>query len=245
MKTILLLLVVLLLFATAVHADTYVKQHAHTDEYYYGGQVSPALDSENEFWLGDNRMMYATEQRLIIIDNNEKKLIFANKSDSTYAETALPLDWTQLVTEDFAGRLKMFETVGTVEASDETRMIEGFNCTAYKINTYIPYQGTKYNEQDITLWLTNDLPQATKTFSAIARDIYKLRNYKEDFIAELLKMEGFQIREDVTHYQQGMSYTSTESAVEVSEKEPPEGIYSLPGWFKKKERLSREDLQEG
>jgi len=245
MKTCLLLLVVLLLSVVTVHADIYVKQHAQTDEYYFGGQVSPALDSENEFWLGDNKILFATEQRLIIIDKNENKLIFANKSDSTYAETTLPLDWMKFVPEDFAGRLKMFETVGTVEATSETRMIEGFNCTAYKGNLYIPYQGTKYNERDVTLWITTDLPEATKTFSAIAHDIFKLRNYKEDFITELVKIDGFQILEETMNYQQGMSYTSTETVVEVSEKEAPEGTYTLPEWFKKKELLSREDLQDG
>lgn len=244
MKTGLLLMAVLLLTATAVTADIHVKQHAHTDEYYFGGQVSPALDSENEIWLGDNKMMFATEKRIIIIDKGENKLTFANKSDSTYAETALPLDWTKFVPEDFAGRLKMFETVGTVEKTGETRMIEGFNCTAYKINAYIPYQGIKYNEQDITLWVTADLPQATKTYGAIAPDILKLRNYKDDFIAELLKIEGFQILEETMNYQQGMGYASSEQAVEVSEKEPPAGAYTLPEWFRKKELLSREDLSD-
>jgi hypothetical protein len=244
MKAGLLLLAVLFLSVAAVHADTYVKQHAHTDEYYFGGQVSPALDSENEFWLGNNKMIFATEKRIIIVDKNENKLIFANKSDSTFVETALPLDWMKFVPEDFAGRLKMFETVGTVEKTNETRVIEGFNCTAYKINAYIPYQGTKYNEQDITLWVTADLPQAAKTYGAIAPDILKLRNYKEDLIAELLKIEGFQILEETMNYQQGMSYTSTETAVEVSEKEPPAGVYALPKWYKKKELLSREDLSD-
>jgi hypothetical protein len=243
MKLCVLLLAVLILPAATVHADTYVKQHSHTDEYYFGGQVSPALDSENEMWLGDMKMMYATEQRIIIVDKNANTLVFANKTDSTYAETALPLEWANFVPEDFAGRLQMFETVGTVEATGETRMIEGFNCTAYKINAYIPYQGIKYNELDIMLWVTKDIPHATATFNAISRDIFKLRNYKEDFIAELMKIEGMQILEETTHYQQGMSYTSSETAVEVSEKDAPAGTYTLPDWFKKKEQLSRDDLQ--
>lgn len=242
MKTLLSFLA-LLLFAPPAQADYYVKQHSHTDEYYQSGRVSPARDSESEYWLGENRMRYETELRIIIIDRKKQTLIFANKSDSTFAEAPLPLDWAALVPEDLAARLKTAEAAGTVEPAGEKRKIDGYACSAYKIKTYVPYKDKKLNERAATLWITNDLPRAAAAFATVAPDIFKLRNYSDELSAELLKMGGFLMLEETLNYRQGMSYKSTDRVVEVREREPPDDAYTLPEWFEKKKRLSRADLE--
>ena len=93
MKTVIVILAVLLIPAAGAVADVCFKQHAHTDEYYYGGGVNPAEDTDIEIWFGDKTMAYIIENRSIVIDLGNQKLTWINLDDSTYAETSLPFEW--------------------------------------------------------------------------------------------------------------------------------------------------------
>jgi hypothetical protein len=74
MKTVFVILAACLFFAVGASADICFKQHAHTDEYYYGGGMHEAVDQDIEIWLGDKTMAYITENRSIVIDLGNQKL---------------------------------------------------------------------------------------------------------------------------------------------------------------------------
>lgn len=41
----------------------------------------------------------------------------------------------------------------------------------------------------------------------------------------------------------GFTVSSTDEIIEMAEKDPPAGVYSIPQGFTKKDQLTREDLQ--
>ncbi|UCH85160.1 MAG: hypothetical protein JSW50_05575, partial [Candidatus Latescibacterota bacterium] len=129
MKAVLVILAVILVCAGGASADVCFKQHAHTDEYYYGGGVNEAEDQNIEVWFGDKNMAYITENRSIVIDLAAQKLTWVNHNDSTYAETTLPFDWTNIATEETVQWLGRYPRMGKVTATEETKKINGRQCT--------------------------------------------------------------------------------------------------------------------
>jgi hypothetical protein len=245
MKSLSFLLAVLFIlgFAVTAGADTCVKQKRHMDEYYYGGIVTPEENSETEFWFGDNKMAVLTANRTIIVDAGKEVLIFANHLDSTYVETALPFDWSNVVDESTLGLLARYRTEGDVMGTDETKEILGRTCKMFLVETWIEDGGTKFNEREEQLWMSNDLPIDWKAYGEITRNTLRLMNWDDALIDAFPVVEGFILASEADVFQQGFSVKETENVVEVVEMQPETDVYSLPSYFRKKDQLSMADLR--
>jgi hypothetical protein len=242
MRSFLLMLAALFIGVPLADADVYLKHEVHTDGYYFGGENSPPEDRAYEVWIGDKRMSMLHEHRAIVMDLNQNLLTFINLDDSTYAETPLPLDWSNLLSEEDAARVRMFQTVGVVKESCETKKIGDQECRSYETTTWIPYQGTKYNETDTKGWLTIDVPFDPATYEEMKVHNLRLENLTEELIEEVKKIPGYPLAVEDNTFIKGFSVRTTNEVVEMSEKAPPEGVYSAPEGFAKKEKLSLRDL---
>jgi hypothetical protein len=74
-------------------------------------------------------------------------------------------------------------------------------------------------------------------------NLHELRNFSDSFIAELKKIQGFSIASETLFYPKGFSVKSTAEVIEMSIKDPPEGIYSLPDGYTIKEKMTIQDLR--
>ena len=243
MKSLMLTLAILFVGASLAGADVYLKHEVHTDGYYYGGHTTPPEDRAYEVWLGDRKMSVIHDHRIIIIDLNKKTLAFINRDDSTYAETELPLDWSNLLSEQDAARVLMYQTEGIVKESTETRKVDNRECTKYELTSWIPYEGTRYNETDTEGWMTTDLPFDMDVYEEIKIHNLRLQNMKEELLEEVRKIRGYRLVGEEDTYVKGFSIKTTDEVVEISEKDPPADVYSAPEGFTKKEKLSMQDLR--
>lgn len=241
--------VVLLVFAfffvpgAGAGADICVKQHAHTDDYYYGGEVTPAEDTYIEVWFGDKRMAYVTDNRSIVIDLAGEKLTWINHTDSTYAETTLPFEWAGIADEEAVAFLGRYPSRGTVEATDRMREINGYSCKCYEITSWIEVQGSRYNETDEELWVTTDVPLDWDTFDKTNAIFAKLRNADPGYAEALAVVKGYPILSDGNRFIKGFSVKTTEEVLEVLERDPHKDVYSVPEGFTRKEKLTIQDLR--
>ena len=112
MRTTATVLLILFVACSAADADVRVRHHAHTDGYYYGGTTTSAEDLEYEVWMGDGMLSYIRGQRKLIFDREAQLLTYVNMSDSTYIETAVPFEWSDLIVEEEYERLMRFQTTG-------------------------------------------------------------------------------------------------------------------------------------
>jgi hypothetical protein len=228
-----------------VGADTCIKQKRHMDEYYYGGIVTPEENSETEFWFGGKKTAVFTANRSVIIDAGKGVLIFANHLDSTYVETTLPFDWSNVVDENTLGLLERYRTEGNVKATDETKEVLGRKCKLYEIETWIENDGTKFNQREERLWMSDDLPIDWEAYGKITVNTLRLMNWDDALIeAFTTGFNGFTMASDADVYQQGFSVKETEIVVEVIETQPETDVYSLPSFFKKKDQLTLADLRD-
>jgi hypothetical protein len=240
---VLALFFALLAVASVTFADTLIKQRAHTDEYYYGGRVTPAEDRVNELWIGSDRIAYLSAERHIIVDAEKNTLTFVNRVDSTYVEADLPFEWSKLVPEQMEATLARYRTHGHVQPSETKKTIGRWECHRYDVTSWIDTDSGKYNERDSRIWVTQDLPIDWTRYRALNLHLLKLLNYDDDLVAALDEVPGFVVHEEADRYVHGFSVRSFEEVFEVEETTPRADVHSVPATFKKKEVLSMADLR--
>lgn len=242
MKLFVSCLLILILASSTAVADTYIRHKVHTDGYYYGGQVTDPEEREYEVWIGKDLISYKHDRRMIILDLKNDMLTFINLQDSSYAETALPIVWEDLLDEEAVGRALQFRTEGVITDTGKTKTIDGRECRCYEINSWIPYEGTKYNERDTRIWVTTDMPFDMDAFMKTNLHYQQLQRYNETFLEELKNIKGYEVASESKLYIKGFAVNETEEIIEISEKEAPAEAYSAPEGFTKKEKLTIQDL---
>jgi hypothetical protein len=242
MKWKLVALAAALLVPPGAGADTYVRSESHTDSYYRGGTVIPEDDSVRELWIGERRLAYRTEAQKIIVDLEQQSLVFVNLRENTYVETALPLDLSVVFSEEDAATLQLYRRTGKVRKTDESKKIGDRACTAYEFNDWIPYEGSRLNEREVTTWVTTDVPFDLKTFGLMFANLGRLGNLEDGYLEQLVAIEGFQLATDEVRYAEGLAITTTIRVVDISVAEPPPEAYAVPAGCEKKEQLSMQDL---
>jgi len=242
MKLFVSCLVILVITSSAAAADTFIRHKVHTDGYYYGGTVTDPEEREYEVWIGEERVSYKHDRRMIILDLKNEILTFINLQDSSYAETALPIVWKDLLDEEAAGRALQFKTVGVIKDTGETKTIDGRECRCYEINSWIPYEGTKYNERDTQIWVTTDMPFDMDAFMETNLHYLRLQRYEDAFLEELLNIKGYEVASESKLYIKGFAVNESEEIVEIYDQEAPADAYSVPAGFTKKEKLGIQDL---
>ncbi len=244
MKKILVVIFILLTGWVFANADVYIKIKTHTDSYYDAGVIMPAEDSIEEIWIGDGKIVFISENptKIYDLENNLVSIIFPK--NKIYAQSPLPLDRSKLLTEQYYSELQMFKIKGIVRETDETKKIGEWNCQKYELETWIMYEGNRDVEKDISLWMTMEVPFDLDMYGKGAANERKLRDlrYDDDLLSEWNKIKGCQIVLEMTSYYRGVARRYYEEVVEISEKNPPEGIYSVPPGYTKKERLSWQDF---
>jgi hypothetical protein len=244
MKSVLILLMLLPLIAiSAVHADVCIRHKVHTDGYYYGGVVTEPENREYEVWLGDGKVSFMHEHRMVIYDMNNEKFTFVNFDDSTYVEATLPYEWGDLLAEQDVARVQMYPITGTVGKTENTKEINNHKSCEYEINSWVMYENNKYNERDGKTWMTTDMPFDLSVYKRAYVHYLKLQNLTEELIGEMKEIEGYPIAIETDLFIKGFSVKTTDEVMQVSEIDPPRDVYSAPDGFSKKEKLTIQDLR--
>ena len=238
MRRVTILLLALILLPATVSADLYLRTMIHTDATYHHGAVVPAEDSETELWIGDGKMSYDDESRRFLFDLDEGKLIIMEMADSGYVETDLPLDLTKIVPPDYVERLAMFPITGKVSILGETREVRGRECRSYMIYHFIDYNDIKYNETERTVWACDDLGIDERFEKAWLATMFTMNNFKPELIEQIVEAGGWELLSSSVRYSEGQQVHSGREVVEIEEREPPEGVYTVPSWFRKKDYIN-------
>ncbi|MBN2183913.1 MAG: hypothetical protein JW746_01145 [Candidatus Krumholzibacteriota bacterium] len=232
--------IVLLLLAGAVslNAETCITTKEHTDASYHHGTVEPASDSESEVWIGEGRIASIGEDHHLIFDFPGNRLTIIQLRDSSYVEAELPLDMTRIVAPEMAQRMTMFQTTGEVKALDEKKDIGGRECVCYFLGSWIDYMGTRFRETERTSWVTTDLPFDIVMLESYYDAVFRLNNFGSEYIEARKAVVGLEIFSESIQYSEGQANKSTAEVVEIAEKDPPAGVYTVPEGYVKKDVLT-------
>jgi len=237
------IIVAALVFPVCAGADVYVRREAHTDGYYAGGSMNPPDDSVVEIWIGDKRMAYVNPGMKVVVDAEKKTLVFVNRRDNTYVKTALPLDLASLFSEEELGTLQVYKRAGSVKKTEAGKKIGKRDCTAYQTRDWIDFEGGRVAERSAEIWVTTDVPFDLKAFDTMYANMRKLGNFSDDYMEQLSLIRGFEMAGEQTSFNESVAVTTTSSVVELTEKDPAPGTYSVPDGCTEKELLTLQDLR--
>ena len=243
MKSVLLAVLALLVPASSLSAEVCVKHHTHTDAYYYGGTNNPEVNRDFEFWFGEGKMAMVQEQVKMIFDVSGNTFTFIHLTDSIYLQTTLPPQWENIIVEEEVGRIQMYQYTGEIKELGEEKELDGHKCAGFMTTTWIPYEDIKYNETDELTWYTEDIPVDLDIYKKVYPCLLKLRNYNAEFIETLGGGNGYPMMSEEKRYQKGIEIKTVTTIEDISEKDAPEGFWSAPEGYTKKDRITISELQ--
>ncbi|MFO7866919.1 MAG: hypothetical protein R6V02_08950 [Candidatus Aminicenantes bacterium] len=238
MKKLIAFLSLMFFLAGVSVADVYIKQNSHTDAIEMMGQSQPAEDEVNHLWLGDDKMAMHSEQQSIIIDLDAGKMMMIDHQDETYVEMELPLDMSKYFPPQMEQMMGQMEVKVTPTTQSQT--ISGYKCTAFEVDINFMRMNMKQ-----TVWASTDVPFDWKSYSEKMLPMMQqaMMRLGSEALDEFKKIEGFQIKTEMTMNMMGSEVNSYTEVVEIVDKSAPEGTYTFPEGYTKKEKFSMEDLQ--
>lgn len=236
-KTRNLFTLIFLILTIRAHADIYIQERVHAESFYDIGTVFPAVTTERELWIGAARMTFIDQKMTVIIDNNKNLISILNRKVKTYIESPIPLDMSKIISQGLYLKIKSYQINGFVKEIKKTKRIKEKNCGLFEIIIDSPYS------KEIKVWATTDVPFDWKEVRGMYSNIWRLGNYSADFIRMFGKIKGYRIISQETMWMYGCEEKREFEVIKISEKNPPENIYSIPGGYTKIDKLSLQDFR--
>jgi hypothetical protein len=240
MKKILFVVFLVLVFSVLLSADVYIKSNIHTDAFAMMGKNQPAKDEITEQWIGNNQMANITGDKVMIMDMNKNVMFIVNPKEKSYVETTLPLDMSKLIPKEMAPMMGMMKLTVKVTPNGQTQKIGKWNCSGYDVDMNMSMMQMK-----MKVWATTEVPFDWKVFAKIYANVSKMSFMDDAAIAEFMKIVGHQVASEMTMNVMGSNMKVSTQVVEITKKDAPAGIYTVPAGFSKKDNLSLQDLRGG
>lgn len=234
---------VALLVGSTAGADVYIKETNRTESYVLGFQTDTKNDPPTELWMSETRIAYRIPRRTYIVDLEAQTFTVVNAESRTYVESPLPLDPSAILSDDVQARYEVWRRSGTVNDVGKTEEILGKTANEYEIEFWEVENGEKSNAQSARVWATTDVDFDWKRIDELLDPLRIILNRDETLRGELHKIKGVQLKVEWWTGWFGKGRKHLTEVVEIAlDRDPPEGVYTPPGSFKKKERLAKKDL---
>jgi len=204
------------------------------------GQNQPAKDEVMEQWIGNNQLVNKTGDKVMIMDTNKNMMYIVNPKEKSYVETQLPLDMAKLLPKEAASMMSMMKVTVKVTPNGQNKKISQWNCVGYDVDMNMMMMQMK-----MKVWATTEVPFDWKMFSKMYANVSKMQFMDDAAIAELMKINGYQVASEMTMDMMGSKIKVTSQVTEIAQKPAPAGIYAVPAGFTKKATLSMEDMRGG
>lgn len=243
-KSCFIVLAGLLMLTTVsmVQADIYIRARASTDPINAYGQNIPAREMIIEQWIGDDFYCQKSGDSVsYIYDFKKNKMYVIFPRAKSYLELTPPVDYASLLPDELSQMAQALEQLTiSVKPTGETRTINNLRCQGYEVEITVLMMPSR-----MKVWAAEEVPPNLKNFTEkIWPELLKLQlRGNETIKAELAKLKGLWMAYETRVQTMGLEISSRYEVEEISKKTPPPGIYSIPADYKKKDKLSTEDLQ--
>jgi len=236
-RTIIIFVLMFLLVGFSYGADTYIKKIIQNKAFILEGQEHEDREEIIETWIGKKKLAVHGQERSLIVLLDRKIIYYIDHVQKTYVEMTVPVDIHQYIPESL-GQLMEQVTV-SVTPTEEFQEFEKRECRVYEVDIESLMISMK-----MKVWATLDVPFDRKTYlEEMYPELAKVTHLLTDkAVTELLKIEGFHYRTEITLSFMGAEMKSTQDVVEMSRKSVPDNIYALPSDYTKKDRLSLQDF---
>ncbi|MBN2054787.1 hypothetical protein JW905_07685 [bacterium] len=233
-----LVLTVALTAAPLVSADTYLKYESHTDGFSMMGQTQPPKDDFNTMWLSkEHALINQGGESSVLVNIGDNKMYIINHKEKNYAEMEMG-DLSSMIGEkEMSDKEKeqfnqlmasMMQLKATVTKTDQTKKIEKWNSTLYTVTTKMAMGAT-----DSNIWASNEIKVDSELYLALTNAMLSKQPGFEEFMKEMMKIDGVPVLKESTTEVMGTKIKSTEKLVEFKDTNPPADTYMVPKDYKK------------
>jgi hypothetical protein len=222
-----LIVIGLMLVASAGSADTKVEQITHTDAVQMMGQSQPATDTKTVTWFGKDMMAAISDDTTMIVRLDQKKAYVVDHSERTYSELDLPIDPAKLMPPGMAEQMAQFMKFDvTVTPTDEHKQIGEWRARRYNVDINGPMMQTT-----IVAWATTEVDIDISAAKEMSNQLLLLQPGMEPMARELMKIEGFQIASDTVTKAMGAEIGTSSKTLSIVKEDPPPGTYEVPAGY--------------
>ncbi len=239
-KTVLLVLITMV-FCGAAFADIYVKEQFKREAFYRMGNMTPEVKRESEYWFGDGTLARVNQRRRMVLDTRQNRIILVNLGTKTYMELPLPIDVQKVRDPQLSNLMKMYQVVLKVEETGKKKKVKDWNCSGYKLVNRLMQNGNIATETETVHWVSEKMEFKWELVGRLTRNLSTFIVEDEASLDQLEKIKGFPLYSESVRHIEGTPIKSVREVVEISKKEPPKDVYSVPAGFKKKETFTRDD----
>ena len=251
MKTIITFLCAIILFTFFVQADGYVKGIFHVDGGYRWGQNVPENNALYEWWFTNDkvtlivtgwRLQFLNTDRRLTFDIKKNRVIAVDLIKKTFVEIPLTMNPLSQIDPELAKALKRFKMFGKVKKTGTQKTIQHKKCEEYLVQEWILKGDIRYFQRDRKVMATTDVSFDWQLLAKLYEWIRSFFNPRGSYVNELKKINGFVFAENGTIYESAGEVTYNFKVKEISQLQPPPGIYDAPIGFRKENHFSRTDL---
>lgn len=242
MRTCITFFLMLVFLCITGYAAVYVKGNHHFDSYYSYGTVHPESDQVNQWWFDKGKVSFITPDWRLTLDKQEKRIIVVNRREKNYTEIPLPVKRSFHLDQSLIGILKDYQLGGTITAAGEKETINGKVCDSYKVSEWIIYQKERFYDRERTIRITDDVPFDWRLLEELHQWVRSYFNPQKSYLSHLKKLQGFVLASQEVQINNGKEIKWNFRVVEISSKQAPDDTFVIPKDYKKKDKLSREDI---
>jgi hypothetical protein len=191
-------------------------------------------------WIGDG--VYANVQdKQVTIVNSKKKIMYIVYNDKkTYVEMKLPLDIKKYLPSGAGAEMakKMLNSMtAKVTANGKTGKVGNWNTKGYTVvmtmNMGMPVTMT------MNIEASTDVPFDWKKLSTEYMESMMMStgSMSSKVVNEMKKIKGYTVKMDSSMKIMGMNIKSVMRVLEITKKDAPKGIHTVPAGYKKIEKL--------
>jgi hypothetical protein len=229
MKRLMLFLTLTLVSAAFLGADVYIKQET----------VMGTQKKIQEQWLGKDKIAVKTGDVDMIVDLGTKTMYMVLHKSRSYVASSLPFDMASVMPAEMAPMMKQMMDGMTlsVQPNGKTQKILDWTANGYDVKMNMA--GMTIN---MTFWASKDVPFEWKKYSALYSEMVKAQfRLADKFAREFDKIEGYVLAQEMNM----MGMEIKVNLIELSpDKKPTGGVYAPPANYKKKEKLTPEDMRQ-
>jgi len=218
------------------------KEINEEETWSLGKKVDSKFLYTSDTWIGQDVIALVEPNRKMIFNKTENRFYYVNLKDSTWVESAVPLNIPAFVDDELYWRYQKMLKTGKVKKTGKNTDLSGKKCTLYEVNYWNSSESGKTNERDIEVWASDDFPCNLELFYGMMDIMRALHNSDTKLRNELAKVKGIQMQVIVKEKNMinGKHYIS--NVVEASQTEAPAGLFTVPAGFTQKERLQSNDF---
>jgi hypothetical protein len=226
-----LIVIGLMLVASAGSADTKVEQITHTDAVQMMGQSQPATDTKMVTWYGKDMMAAISDDTTMIVRLDQKKAYVVEHGEKSYSELDLPIDPAKLMPPGMAEQMAQFMKFDvTVTATDESKQIGEWQARRFNVDINGPMMQAK-----IVAWATTEIDIDISAAKEMSTQLLLLQPGMEPMAREMKKIEGFQIASESVTSAMGAEIKTNTKTLSIVKEDPPAGTYEVPAGYTHKE----------